>query len=172
VIAMSKWLDAAMASPRIAAIQPRADSAVTANRSNDPPAVGAIDTKGANGTTEKKQIPAIDHPAVHHPAVQAVLARFPGAAVVAVRQSPEATERTFKSGPDIGADPPLSAASTAALGPPTLRTTWVAERQTARGFRIVSRHSDIQPATIWGIGKEDRRPALGPPGDSLDDLTW
>jgi hypothetical protein len=93
--------------------------------------VGAIDAKGANGTTEKKEIQAIDHPAVHHPAVQAVLARFPGAAVVAVRQSPEATERTFKS--------PLScaegsAASTAVLGPPTLRTTWVAERQWRKDF--------------------------------------
>jgi hypothetical protein len=131
---MGKWLDAAMASPAVQGLQPYAVSAISAVSSANAPGKGPIGTKDANGTTENKVDEAVDHPVV-----QAVLARFPGATVISVSCSPDGTERTLQSGPDVWADPPLSyaagsAASTAALGPPTSRTRWRAERQWREDF--------------------------------------
>ncbi len=83
--------------------------------------------------------------AVHHPVpalpalVQAVLDRWPGSVVTAVRRSLDGTSRTFPPAPGFWTDPPLtyaegSAASTAALGPPASRTRWAVERQSREDF--------------------------------------
>jgi hypothetical protein len=83
---------------------------------------------------------AVELPIPHLPAlVQAVLDRWPGSVIVAVRRSLDGTARTFPPAPGFWTDPPLSyaegsAASTAALGPPGSRTRWVVERERCEDF--------------------------------------
>jgi hypothetical protein len=134
---MSKWLDAAMASPNVQGLQPYAVSAISAVSSADLSADGPIGTKDANGTAEKPETQS--DRVVDHWAVQAVLARFPSATIVSVKCSPDGKEREFKPAPGWWTDPPLtyaegSAASTAALPPPSRMTRAWARRTWREDF--------------------------------------
>jgi hypothetical protein len=125
-------------------------------------ALAASDRQSQNIAEAEPTIPsAIPDVAVNH-LVQAVLDRWPGAVITAVRSPPDGKERTFQSGPNVWADPPLtyaegSAASTAALPPPHEMTeSWTRKM----------RRQDLGPcrfAWVPPLGEAGQDYALTPP---------
>jgi hypothetical protein len=115
--------------------------------------LAASDGQRQNFTEADPAVPAtISDVAVDH-LVQAFLDRWPGAVITAVRSPSDGKERTFQSGPDVWADPPLtyaegSAASTAALPPPHEMTeSWT--RKIRRHDLGPCRFAWVPPLGTW-----------------------